>query len=242
MDNQFGGIASVDDLVTRLRGHSGRTPDCAKGPTKADVERRTFCRLIATLISKNKLAFPLNVCIRERPDFQLTCGTTTIGVEITQATSENFEKALALQAREFPNGLVEVAQFSRGSPRHSTSQIRSMLRSRVLTSDGWAGDGMEQDWAAFVEAAVRNKLSKLRDAEFQKYDLNWLAIYYNFETLLLDLNHALRLLEKRIGDFWNENPSFDAIYIETPTASKSQLNTITRQAIDSYAVSDVWST
>jgi len=65
-----------------------------------------------------------------------------------------------------------------------------------------------------MESIVHTKLKKLKRPDFTKYDENWLVIYNNLPIPNVHLQRATHRLIPKIAGMWNDNPSFERIYIE----------------------------
>jgi hypothetical protein len=98
-----------------------------------------------------------------------------IGVEITEAISQQYAAYCALAEREFPDVFLDPGHFRWGASDLTVEQMRELLRQSQLTSDGWEGDRPEQEWAEFILSAVHSKLQKIANPEFTKFDQNWLV-------------------------------------------------------------------
>jgi hypothetical protein len=207
-------VADSDELFAALRSVDISVPLRTVGRTTHHVENWTICRLLSTLADAQRLAFPVSLCHRDRPDFLIDAGETQVGVEVTEAISEQYAAYSALAEREFPNALLDPGHFRWGAPRRSVEEMRKLLRQSRLSAKPWMGDRLEREWAFFIQSVVDAKLTKLASLEFEKFDLNWLSIYDNLPLGNVDLEKAIAFLRPLLEDRWSRNPCFDAIYIE----------------------------
>ena len=189
------------------------TPGRTEGRTPKHIEKWTIARLTSTLASSGLLVFPLSVTHRERPDFLLQFGTVKIGVEITEAITEEFASYCAFRERKYPEGIIDPGFFRPGTPRRTPDEMRDLPRDR-LESEGWGDDGPEQDWALHVQKALDMKLAKLAHPGFEKFDRNWLAIYFNMVLPSVDLTKAIEFLQASVKDRWSRKPGFDVLFVE----------------------------
>lgn len=203
-----------NDLVSILRNIDISVPLRTEGRKSHHAERWTICRLLSTLAEYDALVFPLSLIDRERPDFLLQCSETRVGIEVTEAISEQYAAYVALAEREFPDALLEPAHFRWGAPNMSVEDMRNLLRQDQLTSSGWAGDRPEREWALYIESVIETKLSKLSKPGFDLFPENWLAIYDNLPLHNIDLEKAIGFLLPKLSHIWAKSPMFHSIYIE----------------------------
>lgn len=206
--------SNTESLCSQLGAIDITVPLRTEGRKTAHAERWTICRLLSTLSISGKLAFPVSVWHRDKPDFLLDLSSSQVGVEATEAISEQYAAFSALAEREFPDALLEPGHFRWGEPDKSVEEMRDILRRGQLSAPPWAGDRPEEEWALYMESIVRTKLAKLALPEFAKFDENWLAIYNNLPIPNVHLKKASQLLLPRIADVWKEGPTFTRIYVE----------------------------
>ena len=131
---------------------------------------------------------------------------------------------------------LEPAHFRWGAPTLTVKQMRELLRQKQLTSDGWAGDRPEQEWAEFILSAVDIKLAKLAHPDFAKFEKNWLAIYDNLPLPNIDLSKAITFLRPLLRDRWPRNPGFDTLFVEHGPV----IAMITGHDLDNLVLNDLW--
>jgi hypothetical protein len=227
---------TLDDLERKLRGVDLEVPNRTEGRETKHTERYTMARLVATLARGDDLAFPLCVRHRDRPDFAIESGRLTIGVEVTEAISENFAAYCALAEHEFPDAILDIGLFRWGAPKLSREQMRAKLRDNKITSDGWSGDSPEREWALWVQRAVDRKLKKIASPGFQVFDRNWLAAYDNLPLPYLHLEQAVASLRPLLADRWSRVPSFDIVFVERGPV----IVRITKMASQHLVLNDLW--
>ena len=203
-----------ESLRDKLQAVDITVPLRTEGRKTAHTERWVICRLLSTLASCGQLAFPVSVAHRDKPDFLLAQGSRQVGVEATEAISEQYAAFSALAEREFPDVLLDPGHFRWGSPQKSVEEMRDILRHGQLTAPPWAGDRPEEEWALSMESIVRVKLGKLARPDFAKFEENWLAIYHNLPIPNVHLQTASHRLLPKIADVWKGTPAFTRIYIE----------------------------
>lgn len=119
-------------------------------------------------------AQPTAVQRSERPDFILTCGEQTIGLETTFAVPQAFVRATKLQARQCPNEPFFTQNLQDGSSRPKTSDL---LKPMFDTEQEWKP--MDQELAEHARKtvdALQAKQTKLNTPGFQLFAENWVLI------------------------------------------------------------------
>lgn len=227
---------NCDDLVALLRKIDISVPARTDGRTTDHTETWTISRLLSTLTKYGLLEFPLSVTHRDRPDTLVHYKDRKIGVEITEAISQQYAAYCALAEREFPEMFLEPAHFRWGAPTISTDDMRGLLRQSRLSSEGWVGDLPEQEWALFIQSVVDTKLAKLARPDFAKFDYNWLAIYDNLPLPNIHLSKAIGYLLPLIQEQWGRRPSFDALFVERGPA----IARITTSGAELFTLDDLW--
>lgn len=207
-------VDTEEELLTALRMSDIAVPGRTEGRKTDHTETWVVARLLSTLGKAGRVNFPLSVAHRDRPDSFVKFGTTTCGIEITEAISQQYAAYCALAEREFPDVFLEPAHFRWGAPSMTNEEMRTLLRQSQLSSDGWAGDRAEEEWALFILSSVDAKLLKLAHPDFSKFDRNWLAIYDNLPLPNIDLSKAIAFLRPLLRDRWRQVPPFDAIFVE----------------------------
>lgn len=203
-----------NDLISSLRCFDITVPLRTEGRTTHHAERWSICRLISTLAENEYLSYPASLTHRDRPDFLLECNETKIGIEATEAISEQYASYVALAEREFPDSFLELGHFRWGSPKLSTEKMRELLRQEHLTSPPWVGDRPEREWALYFQSVIEVKLLKLAKPGFEKFHENWLDIYDNLGLPQIHLEKAIGFLIPELERVWTSTPGFHAIYIE----------------------------
>lgn len=225
-----------DDLLATLRRIDISVPARTDGRTTDHAETWTISRLLSTLTKYNLLEFPLSVMHRDRPDSLIQSNGRQIGVEITEAISQQYAAYCALAEREFPELFLEPAHFRWGAPAMTVNDMRNLLQQRNLSSMGWAGNRPEQEWALFIRSVVDSKLTKLERADFAKYCQNWLAIYDNLPLPNINLSTAVACLQPLLHDQWGKKPGFDTLLVEHGPV----IVRITSSGSEHLALNDLW--
>lgn len=207
-------VTTKNDLISILGSFDITVPLRTEGRKTPHVERWAICRLLSTLAKNELLCYPVSLKHRDRPDFLLKCHETQIGIELTEAISEQYAAFSALAEREFPNSFLEPGHFRWGKTRPTIEEMRELLRQKQLSSPPWEGDRAEREWALHFQNVIETKLLKLAKPGFEAFQENWLVIYDNLPLPHIHLEKAIGFLLPEIGRAWASTPSFSAIYIE----------------------------
>jgi hypothetical protein len=207
---------NAHELAASLRQIDTTVPRRVDGRNRPirTTEVWSICHLLAALAKTKLLAYPFSLWHRERPDFQLQDGNVTIGVEVTEATTEQFA-AYCSAVEKAGTGILEPAHFGVGAAKLSSAQFDSLLQETELTSDGWSGDSPEREWAQGIQSSVEKKLGTINHSTFQKFEKNWLAIYDNLPLPSIDVGKAVSYLRPRLDATWLCSPCFDVVFVET---------------------------
>ncbi len=208
-------VTSSQELFSVLRRVEISVPGRIDGRKTHHTETWTISRLLSTLAKAERLAFPVSVTRRDRPDCLINAGSAQVGIEITEAISPQFAAYSALAEREFPDVFLQPGHFRWGAPELTVADMRQLLQqSQNINSEPWVGDRTEQEWALFIQSVVDAKLEKLVRPGFDVFDRNWLAIYDNLPLPHIHLGKAITYLRPLLEDRWSRVPSFDTLFVE----------------------------
>ncbi|MFC7513576.1 hypothetical protein ACFQUU_01015 [Herbaspirillum sp. GCM10030257] len=183
---------TFDELHSRLSSINVKVPPRAAGRKKEHVEVYSIVRLLGSL-PRTPSDFPLRLMKRERPDFLLQCGARMIGVEHTEAISENAAKEAFLRSKGHGPDVHFVRGTSVGEPRKSSKQLISQIEAD-RASPPWMGDSVEREWAKALSHFIGQKLACANAAGFDLFDENWLIVYDNWTAPALEREEGLLLL------------------------------------------------
>lgn len=227
---------NLEQLLAQLATTSIAIPETHGRQRKDAVERWAACRLLAALPYGNRLAFPLSMQQRDKPDFVIYAGAVNIGLEATIAMSSNYAKCVVLRDEEYPDTLIDMGLFRRGAPELSKDQMREILASGRLSSPPFAGDSMERDWAASIDDRVADKLAKIRSPGFNRHDENWLIIHDNLPMPSYGLDLGVELLMPLLEARASGGITFDEIFIE----HTDTMVCIRKNEATSLQIPDLW--
>jgi len=177
------------DLATSLSSIDLEVPRRSEGRTTEQVERYAIAYLLSTLNKKGKLSFPLSATQEDRPDFVLKHGETIVGIEHTEAVSQNEAHKSVLRDKF---GSSDVYFISHTSPSDRKKNAKQLLREIEADEpgDGWVGNSVEREWSEAMFHFTQTKLSKFSKPGFRKFQENWLLIYDNW---------SLPALKRKLG-------------------------------------------
>ena len=147
--------------------------------------------------------------------------------------SQQYAAYCALAEREFPDVFLEPGHFPWVAQGLTVEEMRDLLRQNRLTSDGWAGESPEREWALFIQSVVDTKFAH---PDFGKFEQNWLAVYDNLPLPNVHLAKAIGFLRPLLADRWRQEPSFEVLFVERgPVIAR-----ITENASEHLLLNDVW--
>jgi len=175
-------------------------PSRRNGRTTEHVEVYAIVHLLSCLIK------------RERPDFLLTMNQQVVGIEHTEAVSQNASHKAALREDGIGGRLSFITRHKPGERVKKGKDLEKEIEENKA-GDGWEGDSVERDWAEAMECFVSDKRGSMQKAGFSLFDENWLLIYDNWRTQLPTVHleeaaHRLFLGMKEDGIFDKLNRIF----------------------------------
>ena len=149
--------ATARDLRSKLDLIDDGVPSRRKRQRRHQAHQEWYCakRYLLALLAAGRLDFPFAIAKGESPDFVMRCGIgEPVGLEVTEATTAAFQRDLSV------------------TERRSGAQPMG-------PEDGWAGDAVEQELAALILAAVRQKRSKILGVAWRHAGVTDLLLYDN---------------------------------------------------------------
>jgi predicted nucleotidyltransferase len=166
------GFAAADgeELRSILARVDATVPPRTGGSRAEHRERYCIVHYLRTLERHGLLQFPFRIAKTERPDFELEMGSFRSGLEVTDAGSEDDQRAATELERSSLGSFLDL----------ESSKVRS--RREALEGRGFIGDEPQRLWTEYLLAAIRRKeVKKLPGyAEFPEYHL---LIYDNSKYL-----------------------------------------------------------
>jgi hypothetical protein len=196
MDDAMLLAQTFDELHSRLPSINVKVPPRAEGRENDHVEIYSIVRLLGTL-PRASIDFPLRLTKRERPDFLVQCGARMIGVEHTEAISENAAKEAFLRSKGHGPDVHFVRSGSVDEPRKSSKQLIAEIEAD-RSGPGWVGDSVEREWATAMAHFISQKVASANRAGFELFEQNWLLVYDNWTAPSLEREKGLMLLRTEL--------------------------------------------
>jgi hypothetical protein len=212
------------ELAVLLNAIDISVPERGDERKTAHVERWSICRFLATYGHTRFVRYPLIVEKRERPDFCMNSQGVSIGIEITEAVSEDMARIDAMRYDDDEVVCLDVSLFRPGAPRRSTQELREILEAsryseegavlevedfdpvaRRLMGPGWAGEGAERDWAEAIHKVFEGKTRSAQKPGFVRFDETWLLIYDNLSLPAINVERAADLLLPKTESLWEQS-------------------------------------
>jgi len=199
-----------DEFSRALERLDVQVPSRAEMRTTDHVERHTVARLLTTL-PKDRFDYPLSISHGDTPDFRLTMGSRTVGIEHTEGITENEAHAQALRAKGNGPSVYFVPHPKLVEAKKSSKQLILEIQADE-PSEPWFGDSAERDWAQFMRHFLQRKAVAFNRSEFEKFSQNWLVIYDNLPLPHVDLEKAAALLFENLNST-DGFSDFDHIFV-----------------------------
>ncbi len=178
-----------DDLILKAENDSAllkiisqidvSVPERTEGRTKEHTERYSIVHLLSSLIERDLLTYPLFLTKRERPDFLLEMNNKCIGIEHTEAISENEAHKDVLIEKMNDSNCHFIDHHKPEELKKTHKQIVDEIQGSEL-GDGWVDDLVEKEWAAVMYSFIERKEKSLLKVGYSTFDKNWLLIYDNW--------------------------------------------------------------
>lgn len=184
---------NTSQLIDALSRLDIAVPRRSEGRTTNHTERYAVAHMLSALLDSDRLTYPLNLTQRDRPDFVLSMGALQIGIEHTEAISENEAHKTFLREKGYGSEVHFISRKIPGEPKRQAKQLIDEIE-RNDAGDGWVGNSVEREWAAAMFHFVERKVEKLLNRGFERYDQDWLLIYDNWSLPAVDRHEAAPLL------------------------------------------------
>lgn len=227
-------LSSSTDLLVWLKSQDITVPARTEGRRKEHCERYTAFRLLATLA--NNFQYPLKILYQDRPDFLLHSGDKKIGIEITEAVSEELAATDAMAETMGIECTLFMDHFKRGTPKRTVKERKELLKDQPM-GVGWGDGGLSKDWLLSVIDCIKTKTMDLKKPGFNLYDLNFLSVYDNLFSAFQDIRELANSLSSELRSYWCSEDRYNEIFIE----SANQLVHIKSDGWHCKEINDLWS-
>lgn len=228
---------SSTDLLSQLAATDITVPLRTEGRTTEHCERYTTARLLSTLADTPSIEYPLRVEHRDRPDFVLHCPTKQIGIECTEAVSDEWAHIDAIREREFPDSLIMLPMLKPGE-RTFTNAQRAEIASGRSSGPPWVGNMAERQWAQAISHFVGRKTKKLREGVYDLDRETWLLIQDEWRVPVYRAEERVEAAELCVAqlDSHLTAPAFSRIYV----ADGKWLLRLVPGPIEMLPIQDLW--
>jgi len=163
LGNDFA-VASAREMRDLLFEVEASVPPRAEGRTNDDRERYCIVHYLRALERAGLIQYPFKLTKGESPDFRVEMGSQLFGLEVTEAASEEHQRAMSVLARSPKGSLLEI------------DEVR--LPKEPLRRPPEAGDQAERLWIEQMLAALQKKTLLLGRPHYQLPEVQ-LLIYDN---------------------------------------------------------------
>lgn len=179
-------------LLERLSSIDCSVPTRTKGRKSSHRERHCLKIYLMYLSQNGLLSFPLKIIKEEAPDFLILCRNETTALEVTDASTEEYQRAMTELAKSPPDTVLESG---------TNKLVKAGER---LIGEGWSGNSVETEWVDIILKSIIDKTTSLNRPHFKSADRHELLIYDNSHvSVMLHLEDALPLLKKAIHEKFN---------------------------------------
>lgn len=229
--------ASSADLLSQLAATDITVPLRTEGRTTEHCERYTTARMLSTLADTPLIQYPLKVEHRDKPDFVLHYPTKQIGIECTEAVSDEWAHIDAIRERDFPDSMIMLPMLKPGE-RTLTDAQRKEIASGRGAGPPWVGNMAERQWADAISHFVGRKTKKLREGIYDLDRETWLLIQDEWRVPVYRPEDRLEAAELCIAqlDGHLAAPAFSRIYV----ADGKWLLRLAPGPVEMLPIQDLW--
>ncbi|WP_274878890.1 hypothetical protein [Vibrio harveyi] len=179
-----------NSLLNQLKNMSLAVPLRSEGRKTEHVEKYAISHLLAAISESDLLKYPIQVEHSDRPDFVILTSDISIGVEVTEAVSQNSAHANFLREKGcgpdvyFPL-LTEIGERRKKS-KHLKKEIEENRPGLPMM-----GDKPERVWSQAMSYFTECKVKLWSNDGFKHHDRNWLLIDDNWGVPQLNIQVGL---------------------------------------------------
>lgn len=225
---------SSSDLLAWLKNQDITVPARTEGRKNEHCERYTTFRLLATLA--NNFQYPLKIRHQDRPDFLLHSGDNKIGIEVTEAVSEEWAATDVMAEAMGIEHTLFMDHFKRGTPKRTAKERKELIKNQPL-SEGWGSSSLSEEWILWAIDRIETKTEDLKKPGFNLYEFNWLLVYDNLFLAFADIRELAKSLSSGLRSYWCSEYRYNQIFIE----SGNQLVHLKPEGWNCKAINDLWS-
>ena len=151
---------------------------------------------------------------RDKPDFVIQDDDQTIGLEVCNASPEEYQRATKVLHHRQWEGCVFTGNLQHRNERRSTSELTSEATNPNVQ---WQNSGEIHDrWRMGIERRLLEKERAFTNAGFSRFDQNWLLIY-DLEVAPVAYWFDLQLIRtnlQSLGSTFAPTDYFDKVWID----------------------------
>jgi hypothetical protein len=226
--------SASSELEEALARTSIAVPKRTTGRSKEHLERYSVAQLISALMIANRIIYPVRLVHRDRPDFMLSMGSRRIGIEHTEAVSQNEAHKAVLRQRGFGPGTWFI---SRSSPNEPKKRYKKLIQEIEANDpgDGWEGNSPEIEWASVMLYFLRHKLNAMKKDGYHRFDEDWLIIYDNWDLPAPEVREAAPIFFKAVQQL-GASQEFQHVFI----MSDRLFCEVSTAGYNVYGTNDLW--
>lgn len=177
------------ELLEKFSSIDCCVPARTQGRKSSHRERYCLKIYLMYLLQNKLLKFPLKIIKEEAPDFLILCHDETIALEVTDAATEDSQRAMTELAKSPPGTILEKGAN------------RLVKPGGKLIGPGWNGNSVEIEWVDVILNSIIDKTENLNQPHFKTATGYELLIYDNSHvSAMLHVKDALPLLKKVIRE------------------------------------------
>lgn len=180
------------ELLEKLSGIDCSVPGRTEGRKSSHRERHCLKIYLMYLLQNKLLKFPLKIKKEEGPDFLVLYHDEIIALEVTDAGTKGYQRAMTELQKSPPGTILESGTHKLVKPGGK------------LSGPGWSGNSVEIEWASVILESIINKTESLNQPHFKIANRYELLIYDNSDvSAMLHVKDALPLLKNTIHEKFN---------------------------------------
>ncbi len=158
-----------------------------------DEELYFVLRFLQNNLNDICLTFPFSILLQDKPDIVLKDKYKDIGIEITLAINESYQKAKMIRDEENTSLILEPSLYKNNKDR---KYIKDTIRksNRRLYGSAYIDDELEEETAELILTSINKKIAKF--ITYDKFKENFLLI--NSESLFADEGVVVDYVRKKL--------------------------------------------
>jgi hypothetical protein len=174
---------------------------------KKDEELYLALKVLQTDLNTLDIAFPFILEISDKPDIRIVMENCKIGIEVTFAINEVYQKAKRIRDNKNPSLILEPVLYDIGKTQQGIEM--SIVKSNEnLSAPAYVDDELEAHVIKSIYQTIENKIKKFLNG-YEKFNKNYLIIYC--DNLGIDSTKIIRSIKE--DSFLMRNRQFDQIIL-----------------------------